>query len=444
MTLKARLGLVGGPDTHLVVTDGSRELTLQDVMGASVDVTGPMADGGVALCLRQALDVIAALVALDGNVSKLLLLSTELARADITTLMTSANITSLITDREDLDDVGRPLEFGSAGPHAPPALATTWLMTTSGTTATPKIVAHTLQSLVATVKPAKKDLRPVWGLLYEPSRFAGLQVILQSLLGEGSLVAPDRALPISDQLFMLAKAGCTHLSGTPSLWRKLLLSPAVEKLALRQITLGGETADARVLTSLRDLFPQAKVTQIYASTEAGVGFSNHDAWPGFPLHCLEAKSGLPDFRIKDGELWARPAQLPNRAAFFASPAQDEDGYFCTGDSVEVVGERLFFRGRRDAVANVGGIKIPIERVETIVREFDQVQDCQVSMKPSPILGTVLTLQVVARNPAADPEKLRIDVNAWCRSRLPREACPVSTKIVAKLDVNAAGKVSRRP
>jgi acyl-CoA synthetase (AMP-forming)/AMP-acid ligase II len=438
MSLAARLALQGGPDTRLAVTDGSRGLTVGELSHSTIQITEDMIRDGVALCLRTVPDFILAIAALDGRVSKILLLSPDLGRAEMQGLLQSAGITCLFTDRPDLADVGQPLICVTTNPPPPHDCETTWLMTTSGTTGTPKIVAHRLAGLAATVKSTAKETRPVWGLLYEPSRFAGLQVILQALLGHGCLVAPNRTLPVPEQLGILADAGCTHLSGTPSLWRKLLLSPASEKLALRQITLGGETADARVLTSLAALYPQARITQIYASTEAGVGFSSHDGKPGFPMACLEPKPGQPDFKIHDGELWARTGRVE------ALPtATDADGYFGTGDSVEVIDGRLLFRGRRDAVANVGGIKIRVEDVENIVRENEHVFDCQVALKPSPILGTVLTLQVVARNPDADHTQLRSDIGAWCRSRLPREACPVSTRIVASLDMNAAGKVWRR-
>jgi acyl-CoA synthetase (AMP-forming)/AMP-acid ligase II len=436
MTLKASLGLPARPDTDLVIADGVRGLTVRQVLDGTLNVTDN-SRVGVALCLRTAPDFIMAVAALDGCVSRLLLLSADLGRTEVENLLMSEGMTCLITDRPDLADLGHPLDFITGRSQSTQDVITTWLLTTSGTTGTPKIVAHTLAGLVATVKSAQPALRPVWGLLYEPSRFAGLQVILQALLGHGSLVAPDRALPVADQLGILADAGCTHLSGTPSLWRKLLLSPASEKLALRQITLGGEVADGRVLKLLAEQFPLARITQIYASTEAGVGFSSHDGMPGFPVSCLVSKAGQPDFKILEGELWASTRYLS------ASLAKDPDGFFNTGDSVDIVDGRLFFLGRRDAVANVGGIKIRIEDVEAVVRENEHVFDCHVAPKPSPILGTVLTLQVVARNPSADHTQLRSDIGAWCRSRLPREACPVSTKIVASLDMNAAGKVSRR-
>jgi acyl-CoA synthetase (AMP-forming)/AMP-acid ligase II len=442
MNLKARLRDADVSGSRMAYMDGFRQLSVLQVQNTTIELPSELTVAGVALCFDAPCSFIRAVVALDGQVSKLLLLSPDLSRNDVLNLKMAAGIQCLLTDRDDITDINERWEFSHDGPQAPAKHKTEWLMTTSGTTGLPKVVAHTLESLTVKLRPAKPGVHPVWGLLYEPSRFAGLQVVLQSLLGGGCLVAPNRTSSIASQLSLLTHAGCTHLSGTPSLWRKLLMSPGAEKLALQQITLGGETADERVLSALADHYPNARITQIYASTEAGVGFSSHDAKYGFPLECLDPQLGQRDFKIMHGELWVKRPQLTDALPAGDLPTLDESGYFCTGDLVEVINGRIFFRGRRDDVANVGGTKIHIEDVEGIIRQHDQILDCRVSAKASPILGTVLTLQVVARNPESDASALRADVNAWCRAKLPRAARPVTTTIVAALHINASGKVTR--
>jgi acyl-coenzyme A synthetase/AMP-(fatty) acid ligase len=445
MNLKARIIGSDRSGSRKLFTDGTNELTSGELFESSISI-GDMqvADTGVAICMHSAFDFIRTICALDGRVKFLLLLSPDLSRHDIQILQQTTGSLCLITDRNDLAEIAQPWQFLSGKQHACSNSGSTWLMTTSGTTGQPKIIAHTLESLTAKLRPPKLDAHPVWGLLYEPSRFAGLQVVLQSLLGGGCLVVPDRMLSVASQLSLLANERCTHLSGTPSLWRKLLMSPAAEKLELQQITLGGETADERVLKALAQCYPKARITQIYASTEAGVGFSSHDGMPGFPMQCLESRLGYPDFKIMDGELWARRPHALQPMSAFDMPKIDEDGYFGTGDMVEMVGQRILFRGRQDGVANVGGTKIHIEDVEAVVRQHEQVLECRISKKPSSILGTVLSLQVVARGPGADPQKLQHEITTWCRSMLPRAARPVTTTIVPSLPTNASGKVSREP
>jgi len=53
-------------------------------------------------------------------------------------------------------------------------------------------------------------------------------------------------------------------------------------LPVRQITIGGEAVDQVTLDQLRAAFPGARISQIYASTEAGALFAVRDGRAGFP------------------------------------------------------------------------------------------------------------------------------------------------------------------
>ncbi|NCB05377.1 MAG: hypothetical protein EOM69_07625, partial [Clostridia bacterium] len=189
----------------------------------------------------------------------------------------------------------------SSVPHESEALTTAvfpcdtlWYLATSGTTGTPKLLAHTLTSLSRTVRgdqSEKTDTR--WGLFYDYTRFAGLQVVLQALISGATLIAPALDASLTDKLAMLARQGCTHLSATPTMWRTIVMNPGAKDLPLRQITLGGEIADDRILNTLQTIYPTARVTHIYASTEAGVGFSVKDGRGGFPAsYLVEPPAGL--------------------------------------------------------------------------------------------------------------------------------------------------------
>jgi len=313
-------------------------------------------------------------------------------------------------------------------------------MTTSGTTGIPKIVRHTLASLARSVRPARAP-PPIWGLLYEPSRFAGLQVVLQSLIGGGELVAPDPLGSIGERVRYLASNGCTHLSATPTLWRKLLMLPDAALLKPRQITLGGEIADASILSALAQCYPMARVTHIYASTEAGVGFSVQDGLPGLPAHYLRDGIGGAALRVSDGELCIRPPGNNNlrRASHIAV---DDDGYLRTGDLVREENNRVYFLGRISAAINIGGTKVNPEAVEAVINAHPEVAAAQVSSRPSPLVGALLTLMVLPRDSTCDAAAFKQSVKTWCRERLPREAQPATIKVVASIATTAADKISR--
>ena len=65
----------------------------------------------------------------------------------------------------------------------------TWFLFTSGTTGKPKQIAHTTKSICASLRLRGHSKQSCWALTYKPSKFAGIQVILQSLLSGNCLVA---------------------------------------------------------------------------------------------------------------------------------------------------------------------------------------------------------------------------------------------------------------
>jgi acyl-coenzyme A synthetase/AMP-(fatty) acid ligase len=155
---------------------------------------------------------------------------------------------------------------------------------TSGTTGTPKVVHQTLPAILGRVLTGStnKNRDARWLLTFETHSFAGLQVVLSAAVGDGLLVVPESRNPAS--LTSLARAcEVTHISGTPTFWRSLLMATGEDGLpALRQITIGGEAVDQATLDRLLNAFPAARLSHIYASTEAGSLFAVNDGRAGFP------------------------------------------------------------------------------------------------------------------------------------------------------------------
>ena len=174
------------------------------------------------------------------------------------------------------------------GPPAPDSLErhwtqdTGWILLTSGTMGAPKLVLHSLASLThAFVRKEPPAPGTVWSTFYDIRRYGGLQILLRGLLG-GSLVLASPHESVVDFLARAAAAGVTHMSGTPSHWRKAMISGAISRVNPRYVRLSGEIADQAVLDALHRAFPGAMVAHAFASTEAGVGFEVRDGRAGFP------------------------------------------------------------------------------------------------------------------------------------------------------------------
>ena len=122
---------------------------------------------------------------------------------------------------------------------------TEWVLLTSGTTGPPKLVLHTLLSLLGPIaERGAVTSSVVWSTFYDIRRYGGLQIFLRALLGGGTLVLSDPEDSTESFLVRAGEAGVTHISGTPSHWRRALMSPSAGALAPHYVRLSGEIADA--------------------------------------------------------------------------------------------------------------------------------------------------------------------------------------------------------
>jgi acyl-coenzyme A synthetase/AMP-(fatty) acid ligase len=331
------------------------------------------------------------------------------------------------------------LHLPQAGAPVAPSHQTEWVLFTSGTTGVPKMVAHTLKGLSGAIKPTTEtDI--VWGTFYDIRRYGGLQILLRALLGNASLVLSDAQEDVADFLARLAGRGVTHLTGTPSHWRRALMSPANGLINPRYVRLSGEIADQAILDSLKARFPDAAMGHAYASTEAGVGFEVTDGREGFPA-TLFYRPGPVEMKVLNGTLHVRS---PRTASTYVggSEALMTDGWVDTGDMVERRGERLYFVGRTGGIINVGGLKINPEEVEAVINRHPGVRMSRVSGRKSPITGAIVVADVVLADPANDNAGFKQAILDVCREKLPAFKVPAMLRFVPALELTAGGKLSR--
>ena len=150
---------------------------------------------------------------------------------------------------------------------------------TGGTTGAPKAHTHPIGRLLD--KPGRGSSEDAWLLCYAPVRWAGLSVIAHTVKTGARLVVPGSLAP-EDLLEAWPRA--THVSLTPSLFRKLVATDRgdMQRGKLRQLTFGGEWASQRVLDMAREIFPDARVSHVYAATELGDVCSVSDGLAGYP------------------------------------------------------------------------------------------------------------------------------------------------------------------
>jgi acyl-CoA synthetase (AMP-forming)/AMP-acid ligase II len=444
----------------LFIFSGGRVISRNHLLDASRSVAGNLwcedfRTARIGICCQDNSLLAIILLLLDGIAARLILLPSDLHPELVGNLAAGSGAQFIISDRPDAKQFGIPLASlppsllgvtSAASSHLAPAedVATEWILPTSGTTRTPKLVVHSLETLSRTVKrDIVKGSVLRWGLLYNLNRFAGLQVYLQAVLGGASLVIPGVSCTLEESIALFANAGCNALSATPTLWRKMLMTPGANGLGLRQITLGGEISDQPILSALALTFPTARIVHIYASTETGVGFSVTDGREGFPSSFLHGGLETSQLRLSsEGILEVKPTVTGQRYLGESASLAGADGYVSTGDSVHIDGERIYFLGRDSGAINVGGNKVRPEKVERILLEHPSVALASVVAKRSGITGSLVEARVIPVAGISDPSELVASIRQWCSSRLERYEVPALIRIVSQLDINAAGKISR--
>lgn len=307
-------------------------------------------------------------------------------------------------------------------PHDP-EVGRLWLLT-SGSTGRPKRVAHTLDSLTTVHgdQPARTWLCP-----YTPGAYAWWQVITLGLGLPGQSVVCVEPGRLDDWPEIALAEGVDAASGTPTFWRQALLrsGDTLVRVGLKQITLGGEPVDQGILDQLHAAFPEARISWIYASSEAGASIAVHDGHAGFPVAWLDAEPrvGRPRLSIDGEELLIAS---PNRADGMAAVLR-------TGDRAEVREGRVHITGRLGSdEINVGGSKVSASAVRDVLLAHPGVRWAAVKGRKAPLVGTVVSADVVSDADEADLAR-------WCAERLPDFAVPRRFRHLAEIPLKESLK-----
>jgi acyl-coenzyme A synthetase/AMP-(fatty) acid ligase len=396
-----------------------------------------------------------AMLELDGIARRLVICPTDVPSQHLPSIIATAGVDAIVSDR-DLQDVGSSeatpcVRANSAlSPSDPVHLdrcATEWVLLTSGTTGVPKMLVHNLDALTGAIKSGQHDASEVvWGTFYDIRRYGGLQIFLRAVLGRRPLVLFDAGESPANHLLRLGAHGVTHLTGTPSQWRRTLMNLAVHAIAPRYIRLSGEIADQAILNALRSFFPKAIIGHVYASTEAGVSFEVSDGLEGFPSDFI-GRTGEVEMKVVDGSIRVRSVRTASRyLGDEESNLVDPEGFVDTGDMVEQRGDRYYFLGRRSGVINVGGLKVHPEEVEALINRHPCVLMSCVRSRRNPITGAVVVADVVLKKHPktanGEGRRLEQEILKICRDTLPRHKVPAALRFVPALAVAETGKMGR--
>lgn len=326
-------------------------------------------------------------------------------------------------------------------PPAEPERPRPLLVLTTGTTGVPRGVRHDWDRLLRGTRRIEPAPGQRWLLAYGLHQFAGLQILLHVCAARATLVAPAPRRP-REGLAAMRALGVTHASATPTYWRFLLAELASDGgpvPSLAQITLGGEAIPAPLLPQLTAIFPGARISQVYAASEFGSSGSVRDGRPGLSAEVLHRDEDADvAMKIVDGELWVR--SRTGMLGYHGDDPVDPDAWRPTGDLVELVGDRVLFRGRSSEIINVGGVKVHPLPIEERVAAVTGVAMARVFGRPNPMTGAIVAVDVVAAE-GADTAAVDAAIRAACAD-LPPAAQPRRVRFVDEIST-AGNKIVRR-
>lgn len=294
----------------------------------------------------------------------------------------------------------------------------------SGSTGKSKAALHDIVPMLEKFKVPRHTLRTITFLLFD--HIGGFNTLLYNLSNAGCIVTVGDRRP--DTICQaIEKHGVQLLPTSPTFINLLLVSEAYRRFdlsSLEMVTYGTEVMPESTLRRFHATFPRVKLLQTYGLSEVGILRSKSKA-----SDSLWVKVGGEGFetRVVDGmlEIKAQSAMLGylNHPSPFTA-----DGWFRTGDAVEVDGEYIRILGRKSELINVGGEKVYPAEVESVLQLMNGVEDVAVTGQPHAMTGQMVFARVKLAT-GEDLPAFRARMRQFCRDKLPRFAIPQKVELV---------------
>lgn len=298
------------------------------------------------------------------------------------------------------------------------------ILFSSGSTGKSKAALHDIVPMLEKFTVPRHTLRTITFLLFD--HIGGFNTLLYNLSNTGCVVTVADRNPET-----ICRAIEHHrvelLPTSPTFLNLLLVSEAHQRFdlsSLKMMTYGTEVMPESTLKRIHAAFPEVKLLQTYGLSEVGILRSKSRS-----SDSLWVKVGGEGFetRVVDGmlEIKARSAMLGylNHASPFTA-----DGWFKTGDAVEVDGEYLRILGRKSEIINVGGEKVYPAEVESVLQLMEGVEDVAVSGQPHPMTGQIVFARVKLKSTETLAE-FRSRMRQFCHDKLARYAVPQKVELV---------------
>ncbi len=293
------------------------------------------------------------------------------------------------------------------------------ILFSSGSTGKSKATLHNFHDLLKKYRTRRHNLRTLTFLLFD--HIGGIDTLFYSLSNGSCIITINDRTP-ENICRVIEKFKVEVLPVSPSFLNLLLLSKSYQNYnlsSLKYITYGAEVMPEITLKQCAKIFPAVTILQKYGTTEVGTLRSHSKS-----SDSLWVKIGGDGYqtRIVDSilQIKADSAML----GYLNAPSPfTEEGWFVTGDKVEVNGDYYRILGRESDIINVGGEKVYPSEVENIILQFDNISDATVFSEKNSILGNIVAANISLINPI-DHKSFSKDLKKYCQLHLQSFKVPV--------------------
>lgn len=314
------------------------------------------------------------------------------------------------------------------------------ILFSSGSTGAPKAMIHNLDTLVDSYGDKKqKQINMLVFLMFD--HIGGINTMLNILSMNATMIIPQNR-NADDICKLIEEYKIAVLPSSPTFLNLILINRSYEKYdlsSLRMITYGTETMPEGLLGRLKAVFSKVKFLQTFGTSETGIAATSSKSSSSTFMKIDDENL---EYKIVDNELWLRSKTQILGYLNRSMDSFTNDGWFKTGDLVELDNEGFIkIIGRNKEIINVGGQKVLPSEVESVLLGMDEIEDCLVYGEQNAITGQSVSCDVVLKS-GVEADGLKILVRKFCKDKLDNFKIPTRVNVVQKTKLTERFKKSR--